>query len=151
MTKELASRWRAVLFVVAGVAVVLTMRGGSVNSSTSPSTPAVPQDVMSLDRRITTLEQKLYPLESSLRRLEQQTLTLGRSTPTQPLRDPELDRLRGEVELLRARVRELECALLRVDERTLSAAMKEARRRAGAQVDACRQNADAPVQLSIRQ
>lgn len=165
MTGELKRRWRglALIFACAGVGAAVwagvapAARGNSpepvVTRTAITGAEAAPQDVMNLDRRIQALEQRLYPLETAVRRVEQQTNSLARPMPTQPaMRDPEVERLRNEVELLRARIQELECGLLRVDERTLSPAMKESRRRTGARAnDPCRGNAEAPVQLSIRQ
>jgi hypothetical protein len=147
MSREMRGRWHWLVLIIACAGIGLWARGDSPASATTAEPP--PQDVMSLDRRILALEQRLYPLESNVRRLEQQTASLGRPMPSQPtLRDPEIDRLRGEVELLRARIQELECGLVRVDERTLSPAMRESRRRAGGQVtDPCRANAEASVQI----
>lgn len=119
--------------------------------SSETSVSAASQDVMGLDRRISVLEQRLYSIESSLNRLQQQAIVSSRSAPAQVGRDPEIDRLRGELELMNARVRELECGLAHVDERTLSASAKEARRRAGAQSkDPCRLDSETPVRLSSR-
>ena len=109
------------------------------------------QDVIGLDRRISALEQRLYSIESSISRLQIQASSSMSSTPPQAGRDLELDRLRSEVELLNARVRELECGVAHLDERTLPAAAKEARSRAGAQSkDPCRLNPETPVRLSSR-
>jgi uncharacterized coiled-coil protein SlyX len=109
------------------------------------------QDVGVLDRRLSMLEQRLYLIESSISRLQQQSIGSGRPGPSQPMRDPELDRLRGEVELLNARVRELECGVAHLDERTMSATAKAARNRAGAQSkDPCRLDPETPVRLSSR-
>ncbi|MEK6287840.1 MAG: hypothetical protein AABO57_19140 [Acidobacteriota bacterium] len=112
------------------------------------STSEGAQDTAYLDRRITMLENKLNTVESSLRRLESQAMSPERSAPSQPGRDPETSVLRSEVELLKMRVRDLECGLLHLDERTLSASAKEARKRTGLQpMEHCRLNPEAPVQL----
>jgi hypothetical protein len=109
------------------------------------------QDLIGLDRRISSLEQRLYSIESSISQLRQQAITSQRSGPTQPARDPDAGLLRNQVETLNARVRELECGLVRLDERTLSAAARERRNRAGAAPqDPCRLNPETPVQLSRR-
>ncbi len=109
------------------------------------------QDVTGLDRRISSLEQRLYSIESNISRLQQQSIGSISSAPSQTGRNPEIDRLRSEVELLNARVRELECGVVHLDERTLSATAKEARNRAGAQSkDPCRLNPETPVRLSSR-
>ena len=108
------------------------------------------QDAAYLDRRISLLETKIYSIESSVRTLEQQAM-MSRSASGQPTRDPETALLRSEVEILKARLRELECGLARLDERTLSAAAKESRKRAGAQAqDPCRLDPETPLQLSPR-
>ena len=110
-----------------------------------------PQDAVYLDRRISMLETRLSSIESSLRSVQQQAMASERSTATQPARDPEVMLLRSEVEILNSRLRELECALVRLDERTLSAAAREARKRTAAQPsDPCRVNPDMPIQLSPR-
>jgi hypothetical protein len=109
------------------------------------------QDAVYLDRRISMLETRLSSIESSLRSVQQQAMASERSTATQPARDPEAMLLRSEVEILNSRLRELECALVRLDERTLSPAAREARKRTAAQPsDPCRVNPDMPIQLSPR-
>lgn len=109
------------------------------------------QDTVYLDRRISTLESRLGSIESNLRSLQQQAMASERSTAAQPTRDPEVTLLRSEVEILSSRLRELECALARLDERTLAPAAREARKRTAPQSnDPCRVNPDAPIQLSPR-
>jgi hypothetical protein len=86
-----------------------------------------------------------------MRSLQQQAMTSERSSASQPARDPEVMLLRSEVEILDSRLRELECALVRLDERTLSPSAREARKRTAPQPsDPCRVNPDMPVQLSPR-
>jgi hypothetical protein len=141
--------WVLVLVICAGMGVAA--KAYRVGLSNEPRPPAV-QDVMNLDRRIGSLEQRFYALESVVRRLEQQALISERRAPAQPTRDPEIDSLRSEVEILKGRIRELECAAVHLDERTLSASAKEARRGAEARAkDPCRLNPEAPVRLSMRQ
>ncbi len=108
------------------------------------------QDAAYLDRRISMLETRLSSIESSMRSLQQQSM-ISERTAAQPARDPEVTLLRSEVEILNSRLRELECALVRLDERTLSPTAREARRRTAAQSsDPCRVNPDTPIQLSPR-
>ena len=147
-------RWHWVLVIVVCGMIGVAANGYTPNSSTGGAASAA-QDVVFLDRRINMLEQRFYSLESRMSRLEQQMSMAQRVTPTpttnQPTRDPEVDLLRNESELQKVRVRELECGLLRLDERTLSEPAKEARRRAGAQTkDPCRVGSEAPVKLSVR-
>jgi hypothetical protein len=96
------------------------------------------------------MEQRFYSIEASIRGLEQQSRLAG-STTARAERDPEVGMLRAEAESLRRRLAEIECGLVRVDERTLTPAAREARRNStGAAVDPCRLNAGAPLRLPTR-
>lgn len=126
--------------------------GMQVGGYREPSSAAAvePQDASYLDRRISMLETRLSSLESSLRTLQQQAMS-QRPAASQATRDPETALLRSELEVLNARVRELECGLVHLDERTLSASAQEARKRMNAQTnDPCRLNPETSVQLSSR-
>lgn len=106
---------------------------------------ATPQDAIRLEQRINQLEQRFYSIESSLRNLEQSRLT---GSSQRGVSAEDVDRLRAEVQTLQLRLQEDECALARLDERTLSPAM---RRRPGGRTDPCRTNFDAPLRLPNRQ
>jgi hypothetical protein len=108
------------------------------------------QDLTRIESRLSQLEQRFYSIEVSIRGLEQQSRLSGINTGRTE-RDTELSLLRAEVEALRVRLAEVECGLYRVDERTLSAAAREARRKSGGMTgDPCRLNPDAPVRLPSR-
>lgn len=109
-----------------------------------------PQDVMSLDRRISMLEQRFYTVESSIRQLER--YSRSPSPITQPsASDQEIDLLRAQIQTLQVRLSEIECGLVRLDERTTSAATREARKNERARTtDPCRLSPAAPVRLSNR-
>ena len=109
-----------------------------------------PQDASYLDRRIGQLESRLGLIESSLRTLEQQAISQRSSSSIQPARDPDTALVRSEVAILSARLREVECGLLHLDERTLSASAKEARKRMSSQNDPCRLNPETALELSTR-
>lgn len=122
--------------------------GGHREKTSSAYASESAQDAVYLDRRISTLEMRLSSIESSLRTLEQQAISSQRMQG-QPSRDPESSLLRTEVEILKGRVRELECGVVHLDERTLSLTAKEARKRVKVQVpDPCRLNPEEPIQLS---
>jgi len=106
---------------------------------------ATPQDAIRLEQRMNQLEQRFYSIESSLRNLEQQSRLAGSTQRGMSVED--VTRLRAEVQTLQLRLQEDECALARLDERTLSPAM---RRRPGGRTDPCRTNTDAPLQLPDR-
>ena len=102
--------------------------------------PEPQQDVIRLESRMNQLEQRLYTIETSIRTIEQQS-RLARVNSSDPTRDLEL--LRSAVQTLQTRIIEDECALAKLDERTLAPA---ARRKSGVG-NPCRRNADAPLLL----
>lgn len=107
--------------------------------------PAPQQDVIRLEQRINQLEQRLFSIDNNLRNIEQQT-RLG-SAAGRGVNAEDVARLRLELNALQQRVGEHECALAKLDERTLSASMRASRRRSAGANDSCRQNVDAPVQF----
>lgn len=133
-------QWIAVAVLL--VVVVVGLDRGSAGAEI--------QDVSGLDRRITMLEQRFYSLETSMNRL-QQVVASQRSTgsSSSDLRDRELDQLRQEMQRLQLRLTEVECGLLRLDERTTTVS---GNRRGGEArpADPCRQNPGLPVRLPSR-
>ena len=143
-----SSTWPAVLVFVSALAAAVAYAGAPVAGTGEAAAP--PQNVTRIESRLNQLEQRIYSIESSIRGLEQQSrlsgVTAGRSA-----RDPEIGLLRTEVEALRLRLAEVECGLAKVDERTLTAAAREARRKSvGGAGDPCRLDADAPLRLPSR-
>ena len=105
------------------------------------------QEVLRLEQRINQLEQRLYGMETSLRSVEQQS-RLG-STTSRGLNQQEVALLVSQLQTLQLRLADYECALAKLDERTLSPAMREARRKSAGS-DACRLNAETPLRLPER-
>ena len=106
------------------------------------------QEVIRLEQRINQLEQRLYAMETTLRSVEQQS-RLG-STTSRNLSQQEVALLITQLQTLQLRLADYDCALAKLDERTLSPAMREARRKSGAGSDPCRSNADVPLRLPDR-
>ena len=142
-------QWRLalgiVLCAVIGV-MIYTYPGRS--SSAFAGIPGT-QDVRSLDRRITSLEMRLYSIETSINRLEQTALS-QRSPVLQPdSREPEINLLRREIHTLQLRVNEIECGLIKLDERTTT--VRDDRTSARARTaDPCRLNPATPLRLTAR-
>lgn len=110
---------------------------------------APPQDAIRLEARINQLEQRLYTMETNIRTLEQQSragiLTTRSVTPE------DLAALRAELQAWELRFADDECAIAKLDERTLTPAARAARIRSGAaRTEPCRLNPDAPVRLPER-
>jgi hypothetical protein len=146
------SRWLAIFaLVLAHVAAMTAYTGNPAVRTGAAAATVPPQDVTRIESRLSQLEQRFYSVEASIRGLEQQSRLSGISTG-RPASDPEVNLLRAEVEALRLRLAEVECGLAKVDERTLSPAAKDARRRstAGAAGDPCRINTDSPLRLPSR-
>jgi len=131
------SKLSYVVLVVFLCAVVGVMARVSIGKSVSEV-----QDVSSLDRRISFLEQRFYQVESNISRL-QQFVAMQRPPVSQPgVSDRDLSVMREEVERLSLRVNELECGLVKLDERTLT------RKTTTKPPDPCRLNVETPVRLS---
>ncbi len=116
---------------------------GLVLAARTSAGPAPQQDVIRLDSRISQLEQRFYTIETSLRTLEQQSRMAGMNRGGSVTPD-EINLLRSEIQTLQARIMEDECALAKLDERTLSPTAREARRRAVG-TDPCRANFELPL------
>jgi RNase H-fold protein (predicted Holliday junction resolvase) len=127
-----------------GISLMIFFGAGAAVQSFAPSGG---QDTAFLERRISLLEQRFNVLESTVSRLQQPPIT---TTLPQPVRDREISALQSEVELLKRRMKEVECGVVHLDERTLSAAAKEALKRTGAPQDPCRLFPETPIQLSPR-
>jgi len=132
-----------------GIVVLVAIVGIGVGRDASGNETAATQDPSSLDRRISMLEQRFYSLESSLNRL-QNYVTSQRSTGTSDsAQDRELNQLSQDVQRLELRLREVECGLLKLDERTAAAG---GNRRSGdaRPLDPCRLNPTTPLRLPSR-
>ena len=135
---------RAVLIVsVLGLGSVVVSRISSYAWTGYGTTPQ--QDVIRLENRINQLEQRLYSIETSLRNLEQQSrlaaLNSGR------VNSPDWGALQAQLQTLQLRVVEDECAMAKLDERTLAPARRATRRRFTTAQEACRANFETPLQL----
>ena len=109
------------------------------------------QDVRSLDRRISLLEQRLYSIERNISRLEQTATSPRRPEPPASAPGPEINLIRGELQSFQLRLSEIECGLVKLDERTTTSAAREARRNSGATAaDPCRIGPASPLGLSTR-
>lgn len=137
----------AVSLCVALGAAAFAYRGGE-----APGREAAAQDVAGLERRVTSLEQRLYLIESRIGRLEQQAALKPQAAPPPASGlDTEVGLLRGAVESLRRRLGEVECGVVKLDERTTRPEAREARERAAKVLpDPCRLDSESPVKLLSR-
>jgi uncharacterized coiled-coil protein SlyX len=103
------------------------------------------QDPSSLDRRLSLLEQRFYSLESSISRLQQYVATQRPSVSQPSTSDRELSLMREELQRLTLRMAEIDCGLIKLDERTTPAARRDPTAKSN---DPCRLNPDQSVRLS---
>ena len=131
------------------VLLVGVLAFGLVLATRTEAGPTPQQDVIRLDSRISQLEQRLYAIETSLRTLEQQSRMAGMSGRGAGVTPDDIAQLRSEIQTLQVRLMEEECSLARLDERTLSPAAREARRKAVGN-DPCRANFELPLRPPTR-
>ena len=131
------------------VLLISVLAFGLVLVARTEAGPTPQQDVIRLDARISQLEQRFYTIENSLRTLEQQSRMSGMSGRGSGVTPEDIVALRSEIQNLQVRVMEDECGLAKIDERTLSAATREARRKAAGN-DPCRLNFDLPLRPPSR-
>lgn len=135
--------WRSVLIVVVAGLGLVTISSAARNNTG----PAPQQDVIRLEQRMNQLEQRLFSMETTLRNIEQQSRLAA--VNRRGLGEEEVGQLRSELLRLQQRLADHECALAKLDERTLSPAMRTARRKSG--TDPCRLNSETPIQLRNRE
>jgi len=104
------------------------------------------QDTIGLDRRVNYLEQRLTTIEFTIYRLQQQ-ITAPRSVPSTDNSELERRLLMQQVETLRSHIREIECGLAKLDERTLPSNSKTTQKEEIRNTDPCRLRPNTPLQL----
>jgi hypothetical protein len=134
---------------VAGLAMLIYSGLAAIFGERAVPTVSAQQDLF-VARRIDQMEQRINTIESRLNRIESDS-RMSSITASRPANnnETELRLLQSQVDGFRLRLGEVECGLLRVDERTLTAAARAARKR-GAESEICRRDAGAAVQLSAR-
>jgi predicted RNase H-like nuclease (RuvC/YqgF family) len=130
------------------IGIMANVYPGNVSSASEGMTKT--QDVRSLDRRISLLEQRLYSIESSISRLQQSAVSQRSPVPQSSTRDQEINLIRGDMQALQLRLSEIECGLLKLDERTTVSVRDNRKSPGGKPADPCRLNPATPLRLSTR-
>lgn len=141
-----SKRSNLVLVVVLCAVVGVMANISRGNSSRTPEESAI-QDVSSLDRRISLLEQRFYSVEASINRLQQFIAAQRPSVSQTGASDREITMIREEIQRLTLRMAEIDCGLVKLDERTTPAARRNTTEGSN---DPCRLNPETPVRLSTR-
>jgi len=135
-------RLRAVALVfVLGLGLVAVLR--ITVAARNGDAPISHQDVIRLESRFSQLETRLNFIDNRLRGIEQQS----RLSDSRGVSQADWALLRLEFQALQQRVAEHECALAKLDERTLAPNARAARRRPDTASDPCRANFDLPIRL----
>jgi hypothetical protein len=135
-------RWQVLVLVwVVGLAVLMVFRNSAAAPAVEPQ-----QEVIRLETRLNQLEQRLYGIETSIRTLEQQS-RLAPASRGGGVSVQDLALLQSQIQTLQVRLVDDECGLARLDERTLSPAMRNARRQSAGRTDPCRTNVESPLRL----
>ena len=141
-----ASRqWRAVVLVfVLGLGAAAVFR--ITFAARDGDVPISQQDVIRLESRFSQLETRLNFIDNRLRGIEQQS----RISDSRGVSQTDWALLRSEFQALQQRMAEHECALAKLDERTLASNARATRRRPDTTSDPCRANSDTPIRLPER-
>jgi hypothetical protein len=137
----------AYVFAVVGAAAVIygLLFSGSPNGLTRPV--AAQQDPF-LAQRLTQIESRFNNIESRLNRIESDVRLSAITPRTTENNDAEIRLLRSQLDTLLLRLETLECGLVKLDERTLTSAARQAlRKSAGGATDRCRLEPNAPLQI----
>jgi hypothetical protein len=142
-------QWQVALGVVLCVAIGVMANSYSGKGDADPQGLSGSQEIRMVERRMSLLEQRLYSIELSISRLEQSASSQRTPLPQPGARDPDRSLLQRDIQALHLRLTEIECGLIKLDERTIAAGVREAR--SGAKpADPCRSNPAAPLRLSTR-
>jgi hypothetical protein len=135
-------QWRALVLVfVLGLGAAAVVR--ITFAARDGDAPISQQDVMRLESRFSQLETRLNFIDNRLRSIEQQS----RVSDARGVSQTDWALLRSELQALQQRVAEHECALAKLDERTLAPNARATRRRPDTASDPCRANSDTPIRL----
>ena len=139
-------------WIIQPAIIILALFAFGVASGSSASNPPAPQDVSYLNQRLNNLEQRLFNIESSINQLRSQAMTPSVSSPSAA--NPTVSReevalFRTEITLSQRQIAELQCGLVKLDQRTLPAASRAQLTPAEAS-DPCRRLADAPIRPGAR-
>ena len=140
--------WAAARNVAAVVGLAMLVYNGFAGIFGQGATIVHAQTDPFLSRRVDMLEQRLYSLESRISSLQTQVQPpIVSSIPSTTQTD--INFLRTQMDGMRIRLGEVECGLLKLDERTLTAAQRRTNR-TGSSSDRCRENYATPIMLSAR-
>ena len=144
MQNTVGIRRAVLLVVVVALALVAVYQIAAARNEYEPTA----QDAVRLESRINQLEQRLYTIETSVRMLEQQS-RVG-AVSSRNVTPEEIEAVRAQLQSFELRFIDDECAIAKLDERTLAPAQRQARIRSGVRTEPCRLSADTPVRLPER-
>jgi hypothetical protein len=139
-------RWVIALIIAACLSAAAASGHLATNAAVADGASSV-QDPAGLDRRVSMLEQRTFIIEASIRRLEQQANMRPTLQPDQTSAETVI--LRNEVARLRNEMQVVQCALAKLDERTLSPELRLKRDQNNSYKDPCRIRPETPLQMPV--
>ena len=122
---------------------LLTAAISNTNRSAPAALSPLPvQDIMSVDRRVSTLEQRIFTIESNIGQLQQQINMIGRSSTPSSGATADVQQVRLELDLLRSQIGLIQCAIAKLDERTL----QSGKPKRNSVKDPCRLDLQTPIE-----
>ena len=137
--------------------LVICLLAGAVASSDKRGTAAEPsgptaQDVTYLSQRLSALEQRFFNLELTINQLLSQVSIAQAPSPAPagpPVSREEVGLMRTEIQLLQRQMAEVQCGLLKLDQRTLPPDSR-AQLTPAETAEPCRRLANSPVRITAR-
>jgi cytochrome c-type biogenesis protein CcmH/NrfG len=143
--------------IVLGCTALSGWRWTHVSESDLTTPVEAQQQTIILEQRLSQIEQRFNYVESRLNRLESESRFPSSTTTSSSIRTEtdlnvlraQVDELQTEIAALTSRLTAAECAIVRLDERTLTPATRALRKRtAQDNNEPCRLNYDAPIRIA---
>jgi len=134
------------IFAVIGVGTVIyvlaAVSGGITTTVSAQRDPF-------LSQRISQIEQRIQMLENRVNRVEQDSRVPAITPRTNDTNDTVIRLLSTQLDTLQLQLAEAQCGLLKLDERTLTAAARNARKKSAGLGESCRLDPNTPVQITL--
>lgn len=137
------------IFAIIGIGTVVyiltAVSGGMTPTVSAQQDPFLSQRISQIEQRITSLETRLYRVEQDSRL---PAVTMPRQIEKND--DTEYRLLSSQLQTLYLQLAEVECGLVKLDERTLTATARSARKKMPGDGERCRLDPNTPLEIIVR-
>lgn len=137
------------IFAIIGIGTVVyiltIVSGGLTTTVSAQQDPFLSQRISQIEQRITSLETRLYRVEQDSRL---PAVTMPRQIEKND--DTEYRLLSSQLQTLYLQLAEVECGLVKLDERTLTATARSARKKMPGDGERCRLDPNTPLEIIVR-